>query len=294
MDTTKLSSLPLELRRGNKFACWRLEQPSEGAWIETPVSVYTGRDTALDDPGGWSTFAEAVAFYQAHQNEVLGIARMLDAHDVPAILVVAFMNCLDEQGHLLRDHPAAQWIRRFNSYSEISHDGRGVKVWIYGTHALGGRTQRTQQLGDGRAIAIYRERQFVALSGQRLIMCSSVVEQAQPIIDGLYRTVFPEDIQKPSPPRWRRQSFATVPAPARSATTVSTHAPMPTTSPLKIDVAKSFLKAILAKGPMAQGRLIAVAADKGISPRTLRRAKRVLRVRSTRQRYQGNVLWMMP
>jgi hypothetical protein len=292
MDATKLKSLPLELRRGNRFACWRTEQIRDKVWIKIPVDAHTGRDAACDDPATWSTWDEAVAFCQAHQNAVLGIGRWLVASDVPALMAIEFAECLDEQGRLIRDHVAAQWIGEFDTYTEVAPSGSGVTLWAYATHDLGGRTGRSSQ---EKSVAIYRERQFVPLTGLRLIKFSGVAEWCQPTLNGLYQAVFgAEDARnsKPVPPPWRqRSSFTTVLPPARTATTINTHALPRAPTPLKIDAAKDFLTTTLRSGAVEQARIIAAAMDKGISEKTLRRAKRVLRVRSTRRTYQGTVLW---
>jgi hypothetical protein len=287
MDTTKLNSVPLELRRGNRFACWRSEQIRDKVWIKIPVDAHTGRDAACDDPATWSTWDEAVAYYQAHQSTVLGIGRMLVASDVPALMAIEFVGCLDEQGRLIRDHVAAQWVGQFDTYTEVAPDGR-VTLWMYATHDLGGRTGRSSQ---EKGVAIYRERQFLPLTGQRLIKFSGIVEWCQLPFNGLYQAVFgAEDARnsKPVPPPWRQRSpFTTSPPPARTATTINTHAP----TSLKIDAAIDFLQAMLRNGAVEQARIIAAATDKGIRIRTLRRAKRALRVRSTRRSYQGRVMW---
>lgn len=225
----------------------------------------------------------------------MGVGRMLVARDVPAMMAIDFTGCLDEQGHLIPDHPAAKWLHQFDSYVEVSPSGTGVTLWVYATHDLGGRSERAQQLGDGRAIAVYRERQFLPLTGQRLIKYSGIVEWCQPDANGLYQAIFggaEDNRSKPAPQLWQRRSVVKdPPPPARHAAAISAHARTPTPPTMKIELAKEFLQTTLAQGPVAQGRLVAAAKDRGISLRTLRRAKRALRVRSTRRTYQGHVVW---
>lgn len=305
MDTTRLNNVPPELRKGTRFACWRAEQIREGDWIKIPVDPHTGKDATFDNPGTWSTWDEAVVFYQAYSNTVMGVGRMIVASDVmdaagrvlaardnPGMMVVEFTGCLDEQKHLIRD--AAQWVGKFNTYSETTSDGSGVSLWFYAAHTLDGWPQRTQQLEDGRAITIYRH-QFVPLTGQRLTKYSGVVEHCDPDINGLYKVLFgAEDIcnTKPVPLPWRRQRITTVPLPARNPTPINATT-LPRASPpsAKIDIAMDFLKTTLRNGAVEQARIIAAAMDRGISVRTLRRAKRVLRIRSTRPSFQGKVVW---
>jgi hypothetical protein len=298
MDITRLNSVPPELRRGIRFTCWRAEQNREGVWVKIPVDVHTGKDATFDNPGTWSTWDEATAYYLAHQNTVMGLARVIDTSDVPRMMAVTFAGCLDRQQHLLHDHPAAQWVDRFDSYTELSSSGDGVTVWIYATHDLGGQTSRSKNLGDDRAIVLYRSPQWLPLTGQRLVRYSGIVEHRQPVVNALCQALFGAENarhSKPVPPLWRRPSFTTDPPPARNPTPISANTPArASTSPLKIDIAKDFLQAALRNGAMEQARIIAAAKDRGITVITLRRAKRGLRVRSTRRTFQGTVLWASP
>jgi primase-polymerase (primpol)-like protein len=51
---------------------------------------------------------------------------MFDPSD--EILGVDFDNCLDDHGAIIPGTLAAEWLPRFNSYSECSPSGKGIKT----------------------------------------------------------------------------------------------------------------------------------------------------------------------
>ena len=184
LDVALLPNLPQELREGIRFVDWRLEIRN-GKPTKVPVDPYTGKDAESDNPATWSTLTEAVVVYLNHRDLLFGVGRMFDPID--DILGVDFDHCIDELGNLIPSHPAAEWLPRFDSYSEISPSGRGVKTWIRGSHDLGGKTGRRDAT---HGIEIYRARRYFTVTGRRLVRFSGRVEPCQSVVDEFYREFF--------------------------------------------------------------------------------------------------------
>jgi Phage integrase SAM-like domain len=72
-----------------------------------------------------------------------GVGRMFDPAD--GIIGEDFDHCLDDQGNIIPDRDAEEWLPQLNSYSEISPSGRGVKVWVKANIDLEGRTGRDKK-----------------------------------------------------------------------------------------------------------------------------------------------------
>src|SRR5450432_167192 len=103
---------------------------------------------------------------------------MFDSGD--GMIGVDFDECLDDNGSIVRDHVAAEWLPRLNSYSEISPSSRGVKVWLKANLDLDGKTGRR----DARQhVEIYRERRYFTVTGRRLPQFSSNVEERQAVVE---------------------------------------------------------------------------------------------------------------
>jgi hypothetical protein len=183
----QLANVPRELQEGNRFVCWR-EESRNGKPTKVPINPYTGNEAESNNPVTWSTFAEAIAFYQTHSNKLQGVGRMFDSAD--GMVGVDFDNCLDQHQNVIHSHVAAEWLPRLNSYSEISPSGRGVKVWLKANLEFDGKTGRR----DARQGAeIYRERRYFTLTGQRLPQFSSNVEERQSVVEVFYRAIFREE-----------------------------------------------------------------------------------------------------
>jgi primase-polymerase (primpol)-like protein len=184
LDITQLTNLPSELQEGVRFVDWRHEFRNHKP-TKIPVDPHTGKDAESDNPATWCTLTEAVAFYMAQMKWLCGVGRMFDLGDL--IIGIDFDRCLDELGDLNPDHPAAGWLPRFDSYSEISPSNTGVKTWIRGSHVLGGKTGRRDAM---RGVEIYRARRYFTITGRRLVQFSGRVESRQSVLDEFYREFF--------------------------------------------------------------------------------------------------------
>lgn len=184
LDVAQLANLPAKLQADTRFVCWREETRNAKA-TKIPVDCHAGADAESDNPATWSTFAEAVGFYQAHRDTLHGVGRMFDSTD--GIIGVDFDDCLDAQSNIIRSHAAAEWLPRLNSYCEISPSGQGVKLWVKAVHKLDGKTGRRDAK---RGVEIYGKRRFFTITGRRLSQFSANVEVRQTVVDDFYSSIF--------------------------------------------------------------------------------------------------------
>jgi hypothetical protein len=180
----QFADVPSELREGKRFVCW-CEINRNGKLAKVPVNPQTGSLAEADEPETWSTLAVALAFFQTYWKELQGVGRMFDPAD--GIMGVDFDGCLDNRGNIIPSHPAAEWLPQLNSYCEVSPSGRGVKVWAKAHLDLDGKTGRRDAK---QGVEMYRERRYFTLTGRRLPQFSGNVENRQPVVDALHRTIF--------------------------------------------------------------------------------------------------------
>jgi putative DNA primase/helicase len=186
LDVTQLANLPKELRNGKRFVCWRVGI-SNGKPTKIPVNPYTGSEAKSDDSTTWSILADAVAHYEKHCIKLHGVGRMFGPDD--RMMGVDFDDCLDESGEFIPGHPAEKWLPLFDSYTEISPSGMGVKTWVYASHLLAGKTGKRDK---EKGVEVYRERKYFTLTGKRLAQYSANVENRQPQVDAFFQEYFPE------------------------------------------------------------------------------------------------------
>lgn len=164
------AGIPAELRALDQWVGWRIEWRADAKGerkpTKVPINLRTGRRAASDDPTTWATFAEAlqaipdhdgIGFVFSEADEFFGVD--LDGSRDP------------DTGDL------APWARQivaaFNTYTEVSPSGTGVKLFgrgrlpegawhkkpVPGGAPLGGKTP---------AIETYDRLRFFAVTGAAL------------------------------------------------------------------------------------------------------------------------------
>lgn len=148
--------IPPELRKLAQWVCWQAGPPDErGKFDKVPVDVHSGRLASTTDPATWSTFDEALAYYQAHGGQVAGLGFVfaegggLVGVDVDDCLVG---DQLDELGQEFTD--------TLHTYWERSPSGRGIKAIAQADIVL----ERNRR---GR-VEVYNAGRFFTLTGHRL------------------------------------------------------------------------------------------------------------------------------
>ena len=131
--------MPAALKQGQRFVCWR-EVVRDGKPTKVPVDPSTGREAKSDDPATWTTLGAAVEYYADRADSLLGLGRMFDPDD--GFVGIDFDDCLDDHGNIIPGTPAAEWLPRLNSYSEVSPSGTGIKTWVRAEVNLDGKSGR--------------------------------------------------------------------------------------------------------------------------------------------------------
>jgi primase-polymerase (primpol)-like protein len=181
---SSLSNLPEELRQGNRFVAWH-EDVRAGKQTKSPIDPRTGKPAKLDDPATWRTYDEATAYFGSHP-EAQGIGRMFDGAD--RILGIDLVGCRDP---LTGDNTPSvwRWLKRLDSYTEVSPSGTGYKVWVRATHDLGGQSKRRN---EALGIGISRGDDYFPLTGDRLPWLPGTVNERQEALEALYEAAFDE------------------------------------------------------------------------------------------------------
>lgn len=119
--------IPAELRERPQWVVWRY-MPDGKKWTKVPYDPQTGKPAKSNDPETWQSFdCAAMAYQEAHggPRPYDGIGYVFAADD--PYCGADFDHCFDEieDSKVLRPD-AAEWIERFNSYTEFSVSGGGL------------------------------------------------------------------------------------------------------------------------------------------------------------------------
>jgi hypothetical protein len=181
LNINHLAEFPAILKTGKRFVVWR-EEEKDGEATKVPYSAVTGHRASNSDPSTWSTYDEAVAYYQAHP-EMHGIGREFGGD---GIMGIDLDKCRDDQGHA---NPIADKIlRAANSYTEESTSGRGFHTFVLAEHDLGGKGKKRN---PKHGFELFKANCYFTITGKRVPGFPATVEKRQSEIGALFAEYFP-------------------------------------------------------------------------------------------------------
>ena len=149
-----LESIPNELRQLPQWVCWRYEK-RKGKRTKIPYCAHNGRQASATDPKTWCSFDAAVNVTD-RDGIYDGIGFVLSESD--PYCGIDIDDCLDEQGNFVWGQDV---VHAFDTYTEISPSGRGVKLFLLGRKPPGARsrakgtgTERRQVAGSLRQVPL--------------------------------------------------------------------------------------------------------------------------------------------
>jgi hypothetical protein len=196
-----VENIPAELRPLKLWGLWRYDR-RDGEWTKPPVDPATMRVGDKLKITGKYTLDEVLAARASGRGEADGVCVCLPVElpaeqDVPVLCVIDQDDCRDpETGEI------AEWARaiidRFNSYTEVSPSGTGVKVFL-----LARKPGLRCKTGN---VEVYNVKKMLTVTGLRLDGCPVTVEQRQDVLTAFYNETFPPDavklggVEPPPPP----------------------------------------------------------------------------------------------
>lgn len=190
--THNLGQLPAQLRRLDRWVCWRY-LTRNGKPTKIPFDAKSGREASSTDPQTWSSLAEVVHALGGGTT-FSGPGFVFAPED--GLCGVDLDRAIDPASGGLKPW-AERIVRALNSYTEISPSGTGVKVFLRATKP--GKRCRSS-LEDGE-IEIYDQGRYFTTTGQRWSDTPPDVKDRQSNLDALYAEVFePNPEPAPIPP----------------------------------------------------------------------------------------------
>jgi putative DNA primase/helicase len=148
------ANIPEELKQRNQWVAWKAEA-RRAKRSKTPKNPHTGKNASIDKRNTWGTYSEAVEACTRYGFD--GIGFVFTEHDEFA--GIDLDDCIDNGEIALW---AKQIIKAFNSYTEISPSGTGIKIFIKMTHK--GESLKGIKKGN---IELYSTKRFFTVTGER-------------------------------------------------------------------------------------------------------------------------------
>lgn len=182
-----LSHVPDVLKTLDRWLCWRYEM-RDGKQTKVPYHPATGHRADTTNSADRVALDIAVKAALDPSNRFDGIGFVFDAAD--GLVGIDLDDCIGDDGLL---EPWAQVIvNAFETYTEISPSGKGVKLFLNGT--LDGKERR--RTGN---IEMYSAGRYFTVTGNHLPGTPASVNNRQEALDELYRNTFAAPAATPPP-----------------------------------------------------------------------------------------------
>ncbi len=192
-------NIPTMMKDMPRWTCWRsVPNPDGRKPLKVPVNPRTGGNASSTSPETWSTFEEAWTMLE-RTPDLAGLMFAL-GEDV-GIVGIDLDGCIYREEHEREDSlttKATALVDEFNTYTEISPSGTGLKMFCLGKKP--GHRCRKKEVCGGVELELYAKNRFFTVTGRRLDWTSHDVNLRQVELDGLYSELFPA---KPAPQRAR-------------------------------------------------------------------------------------------
>ncbi len=180
--------MPAELKKLRQWLLWRGEWSDKKGKYDKPPFQVNGQHAKSDDPSTWTTFDAVAKAYP--RRGYSGIGFVLTAEDPFA--GVDLDHCRNRKTGAIEPW-ANRLVGFFDSYSEISPSGEGIRIFVRGKLPPGGRKRGNVEAYD---------------SGRYLTVTGNCFNDGMPImerqakLETFHKKFFPpqEKEQPPSPP----------------------------------------------------------------------------------------------
>ena len=163
-------NIPKELIQQNSWICWRAElNPSTDKVDKVPINALTGSRASSTNQQTWAPFRVAREYYLSH-TDISGVGFVFTPED--PYTGIDLDDCIKpnlkrpriESYDDIQDW-AIEIIEIFNTYTEVSPSGHGVKLWIKNSGLDKGR-RNDEYHGGG--VEIYSKSRYFTVTGDRL------------------------------------------------------------------------------------------------------------------------------
>jgi len=171
--TFNIDGIPAELRNGRAFwVPWRYEAKPGKKPTKILKQWNQPGNASSTAPRTWTVFDNAVQSATARGYDGIGI---VVSNDDP-YSVVDLDNCIDEAGAVSDE--AQKIVEQFNSYTEITPSGKGLRIVAKGKFE--GKGKKVE------GVELYCRERFVSITGNHLAGTPTTVNENKAAVDWLY------------------------------------------------------------------------------------------------------------
>jgi putative DNA primase/helicase len=182
-------NIPGDLGGLNQWADWRWEK-RDGKWTKPPLNPATGRYARNNDPDTWGCLEAALE--RMRNDRLPGVGFMFHPED--GLAGVDLDGCRNPESCEIEPW-ALEIGEEFDSYTEASPTGTGLKIFVRGELPPGRRRKGS--------IEMYDRGRFFTTTGHRLSDAPTTINDRQEELTRLHRRVFGQQRKAPEAPKDR-------------------------------------------------------------------------------------------
>lgn len=192
IDDAALAAIPPALRDARQWVVWQWRWKAEKSkWDKPPIDPTTGEEIDQTDPVNWHTLDEA---RRMARNRGDGVGIALGPKDNRlGVVGIDLDHCVDADGQI--GDEARAIVERFDSYTERTPSGRGLRILISG--AKPGERCRTK---DRPGIELYDSDRYLTVTGRHLDGTPTQICRRDDVLAAFYREMFDDPPKDAAPP----------------------------------------------------------------------------------------------
>jgi putative DNA primase/helicase len=177
METTETRGvnpehIPEDLKQIDQWVCWRAEWNEDNSKFTKRPKKYTGDAGSSTNSSTWTTFDKALAAYERRRGlDGIGFAGFGRTDFVG----IDIDNCLNPETGEIKEYARA-WVDRFDSYTEVTPSGDGLRIWIRADKTPG---SWCGSKSSGREFEVYANGRFFTVTGWHLAGAPMTIEHRQ-------------------------------------------------------------------------------------------------------------------
>ncbi len=190
VEKIKTVNIPQELKKRQQWVCYKLMPTDEGKTTKIPINPKTGGNASHADSKTWASFQVALNTCQGSKGKFDGIGFVCTEKD--PYCGIDLDDCVDPQTGGIKPEVMAI-VRMFNSYTEKTPSGKGLRIWFKGKLPEGGRRDQ------GEGIEVYDRLRYFTVTGWHLPDTPKTINSRQKELDTFLEQYFPKE-EKDAPP----------------------------------------------------------------------------------------------
>ncbi|UCE51970.1 MAG: hypothetical protein JSV31_22325 [Desulfobacterales bacterium] len=180
--TVNTDNIPKELKPLSQWVAWKAQPLDNGKISKIPIDPKNGRKASSTNSKTWSTYKNALAYYNTHKANSIGGIGFVFAKNDP-FCGIDLDNCYDPATDESEQN-CFEILKYIDSYSEISPSNTGIKIIAKGR--LPGPGRNFKSIFDQSDVEIYDNARFFTLTGKKLSLSSENIENRPEEITKLY------------------------------------------------------------------------------------------------------------